>query len=286
MRRRYKMAESNKKISKQALKKSFRNWYYGHLTCFSQEHMQTFGYLCSMLPIIEDLYDTKEEQKEALETYTAFFNTEPQLGTVVVGITAGLEEARANGDDNIDGEMINGIRAGLMGPVAGIGDSLVVGTLIPILLGIALGLSTNGSPLGAIFYIVVWNLVITLGMRFLYYKGYELGGKAVEIIVGEKANAIRESVIMLGTIVIGAVAASWISVTTSFKMFNSEGGIIIDLQNVCDGIFPKLLPLLTVIFCWFLMSKKKMSPTKVMLILVVIAFIGVLVGFFNPGLQY
>ena len=285
-RRRYKMAESNKKISKQALKKSFRNWYYGHLTCFSQEHMQTFGYLCSMLPIIEDLYDTKEEQKEALETYTAFFNTEPQLGTVVVGITAGLEEARANGDDNIDGEMINGIRAGLMGPVAGIGDSLVVGTLIPILLGIALGLSTNGSPLGAIFYIVVWNLVITLGMRFLYYKGYELGGKAVEIIVGEKANAIRESVIMLGTIVIGAVAASWISVTTSFKMFNSEGGIIIDLQNVCDGIFPKLLPLLTVIFCWFLMSKKKMSPTKVMLILVVIAFIGVLVGFFNPGLQY
>ena len=276
------MAEGNKKISKNALKKSFRNWYYGHLTCFSQEHMQTFGYLCSMLPIIEDLYDTKEEQKEALETYTAFFNTEPQLGTVVVGITAGLEEARANGDDNIDGEMINGIRAGLMGPVAGIGDSLVVGTLIPILLGIALGLSTNGSPLGAIFYIVVWNLVITLGMRFLYYKGYELGGKAVEIIVGEKANAIRESVIMLGTIVIGAVAASWISVTTSFKMFNSEGGIIIDLQNVCDGIFPKLLLLLTVIFCWFLMSKKKMSPTKVMLILVVIAFIGVLVGFFNP----
>lgn len=279
------MAEGNKKISKQALKKSFRNWYYGHLTCFSQEHMQTFGYLCSMLPIIEELYDTKEEQKEALETYTAFFNTEPQLGTVVVGITAGLEEAKANGDD-IDGEMINGIRAGLMGPVAGIGDSLVVGTLIPILLGIALGLSTNGSPLGAIFYIVVWNLVITLGMRFLYYKGYELGGKAVEIIVGEKANAIRESVIMLGTIVIGAVAASWISVTTSFKMFNSEGGIIIDLQNVCDGIFPKLLPLLTVIFCWFLMSKKKMSPTKVMLILVVIAFIGVFIGFFNPGLQY
>lgn len=279
------MAESNKKISKQALKKSFRNWYYGHLTYFSQEHMQTFGYLCSMLPIIEDLYDTKEEQKEALETYTAFFNTEPQLGTVVVGITAGLEEARANGDD-IDGEMINGIRAGLMGPVAGIGDSLVVGTLIPILLGIALGLSTNGSPIGAIFYIIVWNLVITLGMKFLYYKGYELGGKAVEIIVGEKANAIRESVIMLGTIVIGAVAASWINVTTSFKMLNSEGGVIIDLQTVCDGIFPKLLPLLTVIFCWFLMSKKKMSPTKVMLILVVIAFIGVFIGFFNPGLQY
>lgn len=276
------MAE--KKLSKKALSKSFRNWYYGHLTCFSQEHMQTFGYLCAMLPLVEELYDTEEEKKEAMQTYTAFFNTEPQLGTVIVGITAGLEEAKANGVG--DGEMINGIRAGLMGPVAGIGDSLIVGTLIPILLGIALGLSGGGSPLGAIFYIVAWNLIITLGMRFLYYKGYELGGKAVEFLVGEQANAIREAVVMLGTVVIGAVAASWINVSTSFKMLNAEGGVIVDLQQTLDGIFPKILSAITVIFCWWLMSKKKVSPTKVMLILVVIALVGVLLGFFDPGLAY
>ena len=126
-----------KKISKKTLSKSFHHWYYGHLTCFSQEHMQTFGYLVSMLPIVDELYDDKEGKQKAMETYTAFFNTEPQIGTVVVGITAGLEEARANGEQ-IDSEMINGIRAGLMGPLAGIGDSLIVGTLIPILLGIAL----------------------------------------------------------------------------------------------------------------------------------------------------
>ncbi len=276
------MAE--KKLSKKALSKSFRNWYYGHLTCFSQEHMQTFGYLCAMLPLVEELYDTEEQKKEAMQTYTAFFNTEPQLGTIIVGITAGLEEARANGTG--DGEMINGIRAGLMGPVAGIGDSLIVGTLIPILLGIALGLSGGGSPLGAIFYIIAWNLIITLGMRFLYYKGYELGGKAVEFLVGEQANAIREAVVMLGTVVIGAVAASWINVSTSFQMLNEEGGVIVDLQKTLDGIFPKLLSAVTVIFCWWLMSKKKISPTKVMLILVIIALVGVVLGFFDPGLAY
>lgn len=276
------MAE--KKLSKKALSKSFRNWYYGHLTCFSQEHMQTFGYLCAMLPLVEELYDTEEQKKEAMQTYTAFFNTEPQLGTIIVGITAGLEEARANGTG--DGEMINGIRAGLMGPVAGIGDSLIVGTLIPILLGIALGLSGGGSPLGAIFYIVAWNLIITLGMRFLYYKGYELGGKAVEFLVGEQANAIREAVVMLGTVVIGAVAASWINVSTSFQMLNAEGGVIVDLQKTLDGIFPKILSAVTVIFCWWLMSKKKISPTKVMLILVLIALVGVVLGFFDPGLAY
>lgn len=52
-------AQTGKKVSKKALAKSFRNWYYGNLTCFSQEHMQTFGYLVSMLPIVEDLYEKK-----------------------------------------------------------------------------------------------------------------------------------------------------------------------------------------------------------------------------------
>lgn len=97
-----------KKISKKTLTKSFHHWYYGHLTCFSQEHMQTFGYLTSMLPIIEELYNDKESQKKAMQTYTAFFNTEPQLGTIVVGVTAGLEEARANGE-SVDDEAINGM---------------------------------------------------------------------------------------------------------------------------------------------------------------------------------
>ena len=273
------MAE--KKLSKKALNKSFRNWFYGHLTCFSQEHMKTFGYLCAMLPLVEELYDTREEQTEALKTYSAFFNTEPQLGTVIVGMTAGLEEAKANGED-IDGEMINGIRAGLMGPVAGIGDSLLVGTLIPILLGVALGMSSGGSPLGAIFYIIAYNVILTLGMRLLYFKGYELGGKAVEMIVGEKANAIRESIIMLGTVVIGAVAASWISITTPLVL---PGDISLQ-KDVLDTIFPKILPLGTVMLCYWLMSKKKMAPTTVMLVLVGIALVGVLIGFFDPQLAY
>ena len=278
------MAE--KKLSKKALNKSFRNWYYGNLTCFSQEHMQTFGYLCAMLPLVEELYDTKEEQKEAMNTYTAFFNTEPQVGAVIVGITAGLEEAKANGNDDVDSETINGIRAGLMGPIAGIVDSVVVGTLIPILLGIALGLSTGGSVVGPIFYIIAWNLIVTLGMKFLYTKGYELGGKAVDVLVGERATAIRESIVMLGTMVVGSVASTWVSVTTSFHLVNDAGEEFLNLQKQLDSVYPGCLTAAFVIFCWWLMAKKRVSPVVTMLILVVIAFVGVLVGFFNPGLKY
>lgn len=276
-----------KKLSKKTLSKSFHKWYYGNLTCFSQEHMQTFGYLCSMLPIIEELYSTKEKQLKAIKTYTAFFNTEPQLGTIIVGVTAGLEEARAAGADDVDDEAINGLRAGLMGPIAGIGDSLVVGTVIPILLGIALGMSGEGSPLGAIFYIIAWNLFAYFGMRFIYFKGYELGGKAVDFLVGSKGDAIRESITMLGGIVIGAVAASWVSIQTAFTM-TAEGAEkpFLDLQATLDSVYPGFLTAVFVFLCWYLLSKKGMSPIKVMLLLVVIAFVGVLVGFFNPGLQY
>lgn len=144
-----------------------------------------------------------------------------------------------------------------MGPLAGIGDSLVVGTLIPILLGIALGLSTGGSVVGPIFYIVAWNLIMAFGMKFLYFKGYELGGKAVDILVGEQATAIREAIVMLGTMVVGSVAATWVSVKTSFHLVNSAGKEFLNLQNQLDGVYPGFLTAAFVIFCWWLMSKKK-----------------------------
>lgn len=277
---------TTKKLTKATLTKSFHHWYYGNLTCFSQEHMQTFGYLTSMLPVIEELYDKKEDQARSMQTYTAFFNTEPQLGALIVGITAGLEEARANGSEEVDDETINGLRSGLMGPVAGIGDSLVVGTLIPVILGIALGLSTGGSPIGAIFYIIVWNLLAYLGMKFAYFKGYELGDKAVEFLVGTQGQAIRKAVSIVGGMVVGGVAATWVSVKTSFQLKSTSGKPFLVLQDKFDSVYPGMLTAVFIVFCWWLMAKKNISPIKVMLLLVVIAFIGVITGFFNPGLSY
>ena len=276
---------TKKTISRKTLNKSFHHWFYGHLTAFSQEHMQTFGYLTSMLPIVEELYDNKADQEKAMKTYTAFFNTEPQLGSIIVGITASLEEARAN-DGGVDDSTINGLRAGLMGPIAGIGDSLVVGTLIPVILGIALGMSDGGSPLGAIFYIIVWNLLGYFGMRFAYFKGYELGDKAVGILVGAQGKAIRKAIGTVGGMVVGGVAATWVTVKTSFKLTNASGNAYLVLQDKLDAVYPGLLTAAFIVLCWWLMAKKNISPIRVMLILVVVALAGVLVGFFNPGLTY
>jgi mannose/fructose/N-acetylgalactosamine-specific phosphotransferase system component IID len=273
------MAEE-KKVTKRTLNKSFWRWFYGNLTCFTQEHMQTFGYMWSMLPIIQELYPTAEEQKEKLQTYYPFFNTEPQIGSIVLGITAGLEEARANGAGEIDDEMINGIRAGLMGPLAGIGDSLIVGTYIPILLGIGLGFSKGGSVAGILFYIIVWNATSIWFQRTIYMKGYALGGNAVEVIVGDRATALRESAVLLGQVIVGAMSASWVNITTSLTFGE------VSLQKNLDGAYPGIVTLLFVLLCWYLQSKKKMSAVKVMGIMLLIAIVGVLIGVFDPGLAY
>ena len=190
-----------KKTSDATRKSVFLRWAYGNLTCFTQEHMQTFGYLAAMLPAIDELYDKDEDKVEALKTYSAFFNTEPQIGSIVVGLTVGLEEARANGEP-MDSETINGIRAGLMGPLAGLGDSIIVGTFIPILLGIAMGLSQGGSVLGPIFYIVAWNALMYFGMKYAFDQGYSMGGAAVEALVGPQSAALRSAIGTVGTMVI------------------------------------------------------------------------------------
>ncbi len=267
-----------KKLSKKTLNSSFWRWWYGNLTCFSHEHMQTFGYMWSMLPIIKELYPTHEEQCEKMQTYYPFFNTEPQIGCIVVGITAGLEEARANGADGIDDEMINGIRAGLMGPLAGIGDSLIVGTYIPILLGIALGFAEGGSAIGPIFYIVVWNATSIWFQHYIYFLGYNLGGSAVELLVGDRATAFRNAVITMGQVIVGAMAASWVAISTNIVIAQDSTGADITLGSKLDGAFPKLLTCVFVLFCWWLMAKKGMSPVKCLLLMVVIGFVGSVVG--------
>ncbi|WDF82603.1 PTS system mannose/fructose/sorbose family transporter subunit IID [Lacticaseibacillus pabuli] len=273
------------KLDNKTLTKSFHRWFWGALTCFSQEHMQTFGYMASMLPILRKLYPNHDDQVKAIQAYTAFFNTNPMLGTVIVGVTASMEEARADGKA-IDGETINDMRAGLMGPIAGIGDSLIDGTLIPILLGIALGMSTGGSPIGAVFYIVAWVAIAYFGQRFLYFRGYKFGDQAVSFLVGKQGAAVRTAIGVVGSMVVGGVLASWVNVTTSLQLRGADGKVFLNLQQKLDSIFPGILTVAITMLCWWLMSKRHISAIWTMLILVVLSFVGVLLGVFNPGLKY
>ncbi|MBZ9685462.1 PTS system mannose/fructose/sorbose family transporter subunit IID [Clostridium estertheticum] len=273
------MTQIIKKLDKKTLRKSWFSWYIGNLSSMSYEWLEAFGFAVSMMPVINKLYgDNKEEKQKAMKRHSTFYNSEPQLGSVINGIVCGMEEERANGAE-IDDEVINSIKIGLMGPLAGIGDAMIPGMYIPLLISIGMGLSEGGNPLGPIFYIVTYLTTITALSYFVFMKGYKLGTKSVDLIVGETAKRARESFNLLGGIVVGGVAASFVNVTTSLVIdTGAKKGIAV--MGILDGIFPKLLPLILVLFCWWLMAKKKMSSLKVMGILVILSCIGVALKFF------
>lgn len=127
-------------------------------------------------------------------------------------------------------------------------------------------------------YIVVWNITSTWFQKFVYDKGYELGGSAVELIVGQQATAFRESVIVMGQVIVGAMAASWVNVSSSVQIATNSEGKPVMLIDQLNGAFPKILTMAFVLLAWFLMAKKNMSPIKVLLLFVVIAIVGNIIG--------
>jgi mannose/fructose/N-acetylgalactosamine-specific phosphotransferase system component IID len=268
------MADKKERLSKVELRKLWQRymWFYNSSASFERFH--AMGIVYSLIPLFNKYYK-KEEKFEAMKRHTHFYNTEMQVGSLVQGITVGLEEQKALGED-VSGDVIKANKVGLMGPIAGIGDSLLVGVIIPILLSIAISFSTGGNVIGPLFYIFAYLALIVFGSKFLFDKGYQLGVDAVKLIIGEKATKIVNAIILLGVTIMGGMAASYVSLSTKLAFSSGEETKL--LQDVLDGIFPKLLPLLLVLGIWGLMAKKKVSPLVMTIVLAVFAFV---LAFFN-----
>lgn len=267
---------NSQKLTKKELNKIWFNWFHYHLTVFGYERLQAPGFLLSMLPIFEKYYkDDPEKMKAALNRHTVFYNTNAEFGAIVPGIVASLEETKAQGGD-ISDDFINSMKVGLMGPIAGIGDSITQATLPPIVLSIAIGLAANGSVLGAIFAVVALVVVKLIISRFLFMQGYKTGQTAVHSLLGEKMARLQEAMSVLGLTVIGAITASYINfnIVATYKSEFSE----VNFQEILDGIFPKLIPMLLVLLGYFLLKKKKFSAIKLMGVYFVIAVVCSLIG--------
>ncbi len=165
-----------------------------------------------------------------------------------------------------------------MGPIAGVGDVLIQGITVPLLLSIGMGLAANGSILGPLFYTFTWIPLCLLVSYFLYIKGYSLGVDAVDIIIGEKVNKLTEAFKILGITVMGGIAASFVNLNV-VAVFNN-GKTVLDFQKLINGIFPKLLPLIITLFAWKALQRKNMTPLKLMGLFLVICVAGVLIGIF------
>lgn len=255
-----------------------KNWLLGYSseTCYNYERLQAMGRANAMVPIVRRLYDTKEKQAEELKKYMVFFNTEPSfIGTVIHGIDASMEEQRANGAD-VTAEDINAVRTGLMGPMAGIGDTVSQGIIYPILAGIACSLALAGNVAGPILFEVAYKvLMLTLGYTF-YMMGYRQGKSAIlSFLRAGTLNRITEIFSIVGLMVVGNMAASRVTIVCplAFKI----GQVSLNIQSVLDSLMKGLLPLAITLAVWWMISKK-MKPTTVIVILFAVGIVTSLLG--------
>ena len=263
---------------------------------WNYERMQNGGWAFAMIPAIKRLYKTKEERSAALKRHLEFFNTHPYVASPILGVTLALEEERSNGTE-VDDITIQGVKVGMMGPLAGIGDPVFWFTVRPILGALGASLAINGNILGPIIFFVAWNLI---RMAFTWYTqefGYKVGSSITDDLSGGLLQDITRGASILGMFILGALVNRWVSVSfaptvSSVKL--SEGAYIdwsklpegvngikeallqqasglsltdvkvTTLQNNLDSLIPGLAGLLVTLLCMWLL-KKKVSPIVIIL---------------------
>lgn len=268
------MSEEVKRVAPKTARKSFWSWLIFAHSCYNYERLQGTGFLYAMCPIIDELYDKDdiEGRKKAMQRHTAFFNTEVRLGSAIVGLAAAMEERIAAGETELADDLLPSVKYGFMGPLAGIGDTIVQAILTPLLLSLALGLASEGNLAGPILYSLIF-LVLLIAMGWYSFQlGYKKGDEAImDFLESGLINKVITGAGIVGCTVMGALVANYVvlNTTVAFQLTTGE----FNLQTgVFDVIMPKLLPLLLTLLVYWLMDKKGVSSLRMMLYLILGGF--------------
>ena len=278
---------------------------------WNYERMQNGGYAFSMIPAIKKLYKTDEDRRAALKRHMEFFNTTPFMASPIFGVTLALEEERANGGA-IDDEAINGVKVGMMGPLAGVGDPVFWFTVRPILGALCASLAMSGNILGPIMFFVVWNLFRWGFMWYTQEFGYKAGSAITDDLSGTMMQDVTRGASMLGMFVLGSLIQRWVKidfkpivsrvklqkgayidwhslpsghegVQKALELYNNGQGQalssvkITTMQNVLDQLIPGLAGLLLTFLCMWLL-KKKVSPIWIIIGIFIVGILGHVVG--------
>lgn len=266
-----------KKLTKKDITKSMWIYYAGAELSNSYERLQSLVFCASMTPVLKKLYDTDEELSAALKRHLVFFNTEGIFGAIIQGIAISMEEQRANGE-NVTGEAITGIKTGLMGPLAGMGDAVVWAAIMPIIISIFLPFASNGSALGGILPLILYP-AITIAISYgLIHNGYTLGKKSVmSLLHGGKMKSIIFTANVIGLTMMGALSASYVNISTPLKLGFSSGTEIV-VQDILNTVAPGLLPLSAVFIIYFYLRKKGPYYNRILLTVVAVSVIASVLG--------
>ena len=279
---------------------------------WNYERMQNGGWAFALIPALKKLYPNKEDASAALKRHLEFFNTHPYIAAPILGVTLALEEEKANGAD-INDAAIQGVKVGMMGPLAGIGDPVFWFTVRPILGAVAASLAVaSGSIVGPLLFFVLWNII---RIAFLWYTqefGYQKGTEITQDLSGGMLQKITKGASILGMFVMGILVQRWI--TIKFPMIvasaNLSKGAFVEfpkgmvdgtqlqkiltdvaaglsispekvttLQDNLDQLVPGLAALLLTFLCMWLL-KKKVSPILIIFALFIVGIAGHFIGIF------
>lgn len=278
---------------------------------WNYERMQNGGWCYSIIPAIKKLYKTEEDRAAALKRHLEFYNTHPYISAPVMGVTLALEEERANGMP-VDDQTVQGVKVGMMGPLAGVGDPVFWFTVRPILGALGASLALSGSIVGPLLFFVVWNII---RIAFLWYTqefGYKVGTSIAKDMSGGLLGKVTEGASILGMFIIGALVQRWVSISftpvvsqvtqskgayiewdklpkgaagikEALSQYNSLGGNglnqvkVTTLQQNLDQLIPGLAALLLTLLCCYLL-KKKVSPIVIIIALFVVGIVARVIG--------
>ncbi|MBJ8349263.1 PTS system mannose/fructose/sorbose family transporter subunit IID [Streptococcus zalophi] len=276
---------------------------------WNYERMQNLGWAYALIPAIKRLYPNKDEQSAALERHLEFFNTHPYVAAPIIGVTLALEEEKANGAP-IDDAAIQGVKIGMMGPLAGIGDPVFWFTVRPILGALGASLAVTGNLMGPIIFFVAWNAI---RMGFLWYTqemGYKAGSEITKDMSGGILQDITKGASILGMFILAVLVQRWVSIKFAFDVAKvqldekayihwdqlpagSEGikeafaqvgqGLsqspekVTSFQQNLDSLIPGFMGLILTLICMWLL-KKKVSPILMILGLFAVGILAHLAG--------
>ena len=276
---------------------------------WNYERMQNLGWAYSLIPAIKKLYTKKEDQAAALECHLEFFNTHPYVAAPIIGVTLALEEEKANGAA-IDDAAIQGVKIGMMGPLAGIGDPVFWFTVRPILGALGASLALTGNIIGPLIFFLAWNAI---RMAFLWYTqelGYKAGSEITKDMSGGILQDITKGASILGMFILAVLVERWVSIKFVFnvssvklddkayihwdKLSSGYKGIqeafaqvgqglsqtpekVTTFQQNLDSLIPGLMGLLLTFACMWLL-KKKVSPITIIIAIFVVGVLAHVAG--------
>ena len=265
------------RLTNQDLNKTFFRWWLATELSNSYDRLQGLAFCNALSQPLKKLYgEGTEEYKDALTRHMEFYNSEGITGSLIHGIALSMEEENANGG-NVPGQIVTGIKTGLMGPIAGIGDTLIHGTMKPIILALACTFALQGNVIGAFIPFLINIISYIIGNNAMKF-GYKLGKESVmKMMKSGLINNIITGASIMGLFMMGALSSSYVKVSTPLQ-FAMENAKPIVIQEILDKICLGMLPLAAVMGIFWYFTHKGANYNKVIFGVLIFSMIAGFLG--------